>query len=332
MRLKLIVFILLSGLFGYSVYWFYISQNTDLFLEKAHENLAAHGVTFKYSSYEVSGFPYRLVLVFQNPVFTYQNGPLSFELTAHQMEAIAQPWNFDHFIIFPEEALLRLGYTLKKQIEVTLKPATIGFSINTLGEGNYRLSAEMKEVSITSNPDLKLPAEFTDFSFHLRKKPETRAGEAGLFEPKLLELALKGNTHTQLSFQINISFRGQDIPEITYQGLTKWRVQGGTLEVDLLQITDANSSLEGSGSLTLDNKLRPLGAISLAGKEWEDILAFFRANNWLDEAGATLVSEYLAILPEPDGDQRLPLALILQDGSFYLGPARLSDIKPVIQE
>lgn len=332
MRLKLIVFILLSGLFGYSVYWFYISQNTDLFLEKAHEDLAAHGVTFKYSSYEVSGFPYRLVLVFQNPVFTYQNGPLSFELTAHRMEAIAQPWNFDHFIIFPEEALLRLGYTLKKPIEVTLKPATIGFSINTLGEGNYRLAAEMKEVSITSKPDLKLPAEFTDFSFHLQKKPETRTDEAGLFEPKLLELAFKGKTDTRLPFQINVSFRGQNIPEITYQGLTKWRTQGGTLEVDLLQITGTSFSLEGSGSLTLDNELRPLGAISLTSIEWENILAFFQANNWLDEAGATLVGQYLATLPEPDSDKRLPLALILQDGSFYLGPARLSDIKPVIQE
>ena len=332
MRLKLIAFILLSGLFGYSVYWFYISQNTDLFLEKAHEDLAAHGVTFEYSSYEVYGFPYRLVLTFQNPVFTYQNGPLSFELTAHQMEAIAQPWNFDHFIIFPEEALLRLGYSLKDQIEVTLKPATIGFSINTLGEGNYRLSAEMKEVGITSNPDLKLPAEFANFSFHLRKEPETGTDEADLFKPRLLELALKGRTRTRLSFQINVSFRGQDVPKITYQGLTKWRDQGGTLEVDLLQITETSSSLEGSGSLTLDNELRPLGAISLNGEEWEDILAFFRANNWLDEAGATLVSEYLATLPEPDGDKRLPLALTLQDGSFYLGPARLSDIKPVIQE
>jgi hypothetical protein len=332
MRLKLIVFILLSGLFGYSVYWFYISQNTDLFLEKTHEFLAAHDVTFKYSSYEVSGFPYRLVLVFQNPVFTYQNGPLSFELMAHQMEAIAQPWNFDHFIIFPEEVLLRLGYTFKDQIEVTLKPATIGFSINALGEGSYRLSAEMKEVGITSNLDLKLPAEFSNFSFHLRKEQKPRTDETDLFEPKLLELAFKGNTKTRLSFQINVSFRGQDVPEITFLGLTKWRDQGGTLEVDLLQITDASSSLEGSGSLTLDNELRPLGAISLTGEEWGDILAFFRANNWLDEVGATLVSEYLATLPAPDGGNRLPLALTLQDGSFYLGPARLSDIKPIIQE
>jgi len=332
MRLKLIVIILLSGFLGYSTYWAFLSFNSETFIAKARQDLKASGVDFQYTSYEVSGFPYRLVLTFDEPKFSFKNGPLGFELEAKQMEAIAQPWNLSHFIFFPTDATIGLSYLGRTDKKVTLNPATLGFSIHTLGGGNYRLSAELKNIVLTSNLDLILPKEFPNMEFHLRKRPVEKTPDGNLLEPRLLELAIAGKTGSNLTFQVSTSFRSQDVPALTREGLAAWRDQGGTLELEQLEIADGRTFLKGSGSLTVDSNLIPLGVISIESETWEQTLSFFHENDWLDEEGVISVKDVLEAVPEPKDGGGLPLALTLQDGYIHLGPLRLGEINPIIPE
>ena len=73
MKLKLISIVLLAGLMGYGGYWYFLSLNAGVFLEQSSDKMAKQGVVLTYSSYEVSGFPYRLLLTFENPGITFQN-------------------------------------------------------------------------------------------------------------------------------------------------------------------------------------------------------------------------------------------------------------------
>jgi len=329
MKLRAIVLMLVSGLFGYSGYWFYVSGNSDIYLEKTQADLAQQGVTFEYSSYQVTGFPYRFVLDFENPVFRFQNGPLQFEFSAPQMEAIVQPWNLSHLVIFPNEALIKIRSSLNNTNEIIIKPAKLGLSINSLGDGAYRLSSELTDISLVTLPDLHLPTKFENVSFHLRKQPMVVVENEDLLEPKLLEIAIDGITKTQNTFQLNFSFQGKEIPEATISGLTLWRDQGGTLEIEQAQFSNESVALKFSGSLTLDDKLRPLGALSLT-LEKSALTYYLMLNTRLANEDKKAVEDFIKTIPVTDGSISLPLTL--QDGSVYLGPVRLKEIAPVIQE
>lgn len=331
MRLKLISFVILSGLMGYGGYWYFLSLNTDIYLEKVAERMAQQGAAFDFSSYEVSGFPYRLVLTFENPVFKFQNGPLEIVVKSTKMDAIAQPWNLSHIIFFPENPEIRLSYAEKI---MTLKPEHLGFSIYDLGGGGYRLSSEFTGVEISSNPETGMPVKLDTMAFHLRKEIQENLEAEGLLEPKLLELALSGTRGKEFSFEVTSSFRGQEVPELTRPALEIWRNQGGTFEIDKLQISQFGRTFEGAGSFTLDNRFRPLGVFSIEGASPKEILEFLTANRWIEETDAVLVGSFIDTLPKDanGNDFILPLAFSIQEGFLTLGPARLKEIGPIIPE
>ena len=331
MRLKPISFILLAGLMGYFGYWYFLSLNTDIYLEKVAERLAQQGAVFEYASYEVSGFPYRLVLTFENPVIRFQNGPLEILVEGTTMDVIAQPWNLSHIIFFPENPEIRLSYAAQ---EITLKPEHLGFSIYDLGAGGYRLSSEFTGVEISSFPETGTLVKLDTMAFHLRKEIQEIQEAEGLFEPKLLELALSGTRGKELSFEVTSSFRGQEVPELTQSALEVWRNQGGTFEIDKLQISQLGRTFEGAGSFSLDNRFRPLGVFSIEGVSPKEILSFFTANSWIEEKDAVLVGSFIATLPKDanGNDLILPLAFSIQEGFLTLGTARLKEIGSIIPE
>jgi len=331
MKLKPISFILLAGLMGYVGYWYFLSLNTDIYLEKMAERLAQQGAAFEYASYEVSGFPYRLVLTFENPVFKFQNGPLEIVVNSTKMDVIAQPWNLSHIIFFPEDTEIQLSYAAKT---MTLKPEHLGFSFHDLGGDRYRLSSEFTGVEISSNLETGVPVKLDTMAFHLRKEIQEIQEAEGLFEPKLLELGLSGTRGKEFSFEVTSSFRGQEVPEMTRPALEVWRNHGGTFEIDKLQISQFGQTFEGAGSFTLDNQFRPLGVFSIEGASPKEILKFFTANRWIGETDAVLVGSFIDTLPKDanGNDFIFPLAFSIQEGFLTLGPARLKEIGPIIPE
>jgi len=332
MKLKLIVIILLSGFLGYSTYWAFLALNSEAYIARAQEDIKANGLTFQYTDYELSGYPYRLVFTFQDPVFTFHNGPFGLELQADHLEAIGQPWNLSHFIFFTATATARLSLKGKMAGEITLNPASLGFSIHALGNGNYRLSSEMEEVKLASNYELPLPEKFSSLEIHLRKQLVASTPDGNLLEPKLLELAMAGLTARGTDFRINASFRGHDVPPMTPEGLASWRDQGGTLELEQMEIGDRTGFVKGSGSLTLDQDFNPLGVISLKSESWEQIVSLFQENQWLDQNSVAIINQAIDILPEPEEESGVSLTLTLQGGYIFLGPIRIGELVPIIPE
>lgn len=331
MRLKFVAYAIVAMLFGYCGFWIYISQSSDVYLEKAVESLKNQGVEFSYSGHSVSGFPYQIVLTFSDPEFKFKNGALEADLTASTMDAIAMPWNLKHLILFPQDT--DLAVTLQEQQATTVKltPGSTAISIHNDGHGHYRLSVELQDVALASDAAIDLPTHFTDLAFHLRKQngPDVTTG---LYEPKLLEMALTGSESERFSFLLNTSFLAESVPQMTPAALKEWRDMGGTFEISTLDVTRGDRHITGSGSFTLDPELRPLGVFSTEGATYGDVLDFLEAGHWIDAPQAKAARSVLALLPGGSEEAEVaPLSFTFQDGYLSLGQIRLREIGPVIQ-
>ncbi|MEE8295117.1 MAG: DUF2125 domain-containing protein [Sphingomonadales bacterium] len=329
MKLKFIFVFLLAGIFGYSSYWFYLSINTGVFLEQATKDLSNQGISFEYTDYSVSGFPYRLEVTMENISIRFQNGPLSTQLVADRMEGIVHPWNFSHIIFLPENSVTTFALGSNKQ--VTLSPEVARISFVSLKDGDYRLSFAMEKVEVNSKFDFPLPSYFETFSTHIRKQPNSETLTSSLLEPRLLEIALDGTFPDNTNFSVATSFRGDEVPNLDRKTLAGWRDKGGTLEIDSFTFQVGEKSYSGSGSFTLDEELKPLGSLGLVGVSNLELLTFFENIGMLGRQEASFLRDFLETLPNQDKES-MPLSLSIQGGFLTLGPARMIEVGSIIQE
>lgn len=329
MKLKFIFVFLFAAIFGYSSYWLFLSLNTGVFLEQAVEDLSNQGITFEYTDYSVSGFPYRLEVTLEDVFIRFQNGPLSTQLVTEKMEGIVHPWNFSHIILLPENSVTTFAMGSNKQ--VVLRPEKTSISFVSQKKEGYRLSMVMEKVGVNSNFDFPVPTYFETFSTHIRKKPAKETVTSSLLEPRLLEITFDGSFPDATTFVVSSSFRGEEVPKMTHQSLAAWRDNGGTFEIDSFNYQAGKNSISGSGSFTLDEDLKPLGSLGLEGVSNLALLIFFEKAGMLEAQEARFLRNFLATIPSQNG-KSMPFSLSIQGGFLTLGPARLAEVGPIIQE
>lgn len=333
MRLKVIALVLLGLLLGYSGYWVYISQHTDAYLRNLATSLAQNnGITINYDSYRVTGFPYRLVLTFQNPSLIYRNGPLTAEMTAGTLEAVLQPWNLSHVILMSESSRTKVSFGAGNPKQFLLEPGTFSLSVHSGGENALRVSASWANVALSSNTGPWVPPRLASLEFHLRRLKTDGVEEGQLLEPKALELALRAEAADGGVLAANLAFHGREVPHVTRNGLGPWRDQGGTLEVETLTLEGPGLHVAGSGSFTLDEEFRLLGAVDVEGVSRDALAAEFVENEWMTPENAGEFLDFYSSLPPdamPEGADNA-FSITAQDGWLSLGPVRFEPIGPVV--
>lgn len=117
------------------------------------------------------------------------------------------------------------------------------------------------------------------------------------------------------------------------EALAAWRRDGGVIEVERLGLAWAALGLDADGTVALDRKLQPVGAMTAR------ITGFRETVDALVAAGkvrprvamtAKIVLGVLAKTPEDGGPSRVTAPLSAQDGALYIGPVKLFDL-PVIR-
>jgi len=335
MRLKVIALVVAGLLLGYSGYWLYLSQNVDAYLRRLATSLAQkNGVALNYDSYQVTGFPYRLVLTFQNPVLTYRNGPLFAEMAATSLEAVLQPWNLDHAILMSETSRTTLAFGTDEAVTYRLEPEVFSLSVHAGSKNALRVSVRWTQVKIASNAGPWVPSGLEDLEFHLRRPVAPAGAEGELFEPRVLDLALRASRADGGALVADVAFRGRDVPHVTRPELGAWRDAGGTLEVETLMLDGPALHVTGSGSFTLDAEFRLLGAVDVKGIAREGLVALFEAGGWMTPEEATAVRDFYGTLPPGAVSEGVEAALAVtaQDGWLSIGPVRFEPIGPVVPE
>jgi hypothetical protein len=126
---------------------------------------------------------------------------------------------------------------------------------------------------------------------------------------------------------------GQAPRELTRADLQAWRQRGGRIAVDHLELTWSPISLEGSGTLSLDQRLRPQGTLDVAVKGLGAGLDKLAAAGRIDRSAVNYAKLAIAALGRRDeatGETTVDVPLSFRAGRVYLGPVPLGRLRPVL--
>jgi hypothetical protein len=113
--------------------------------------------------------------------------------------------------------------------------------------------------------------------------------------------------------------------------LVKWRDDGGTLDLTTMRLAWGPVRVSGSGTLSLDELMRPIGAFSIRAKGYNWWINQLMAAGKINSTNADLARAALHGLDEEKGNaDGVPLPIRVQAGHVWLGPQEVGDVRPVL--
>jgi len=131
--------------------------------------------------------------------------------------------------------------------------------------------------------------------------------------------------------QLDGTWRGPLPPGKLPDALAAWRDDGGTIELQNIDLGWGPLGLSADGTLALDKDLQPLGAFSARVMGYDAILDALVASGGIRQNDASLARMGLSMMAQrgADGTPQLKTPVTVQDGSIFLGPARLMKLAKV---
>ncbi len=344
MKLKSIVLSIFALLAAYSAYWYYIAENAEDHVRDIIQKLEHDGITLTYDSFEVTGFPYRIIVSLDNPKVSQEQGDVYSTWVSDKLHIYAQPWNFSH-LIFTSNAS-RLSVYEKQNANNTdssgifLDSAAVRLSFNGPKNSGSRISVELTNSFASRYADNSPILSAQNFAMHIRvENSDIPTAENTLLAPKLADVALgiEGltigeNTSTKVIDELTLvsELRGDTAPNLSRSGLEAWRDGSGTLEISQFDIIISGMDVKADGSVTLDQELKPLGALSTriaVPQAASEVVSRFIN---LDKQAQDTLNSSLVLLQTFSGGDSIPLSLTAQNGHLWLGPLRLTELPPIM--
>ncbi len=325
-----------------ALYWFWAADRVATAIAQWTEEQRARGYEIAYMGPETSGFPLRLAVRFTEPRVASPQGwrwsgaaiageaafwqPRRLRLDLPLRQRLSADWRGHRRELSLEaetaRGLIHLGR------DGWLKAATIEMERLTLSEpgggtqGGAALRADRLRYDVTRRPPT---LESTD-DWTLLLSGETRGialpeGTPNPFGEKVERIAFDATLHGAIR---------KGAPA---KALARWRDAGGLLEVHELALAWGPLDLRAEGTVALDQRLRPQGAFTARIRGLSDALDAFAARG-LIEPGVALALKLTALTLARQRDEAgkavVELPITLQDGLFFLGPAALFRLSPVL--
>lgn len=352
MRLKPLISVLLAAFAAYSGYWYYLAYHAEERVLEIARDMARSGLEFDYGALDVSGFPYRLVLDFTAVEIAYRDGPLMLDWSGPSLQAVLQPWQPGHAVLFAEDSLISISYRTDKTRAATIEPRLLSLSLRATDPGGerYSLVLEDSRIQALSGSAGEIFARRAEIHFRSRRLQTAGATVSGLVEPVLADISLSisglgpgaGQTATTSQMAtsqiaMDLQPRGRFFPRLTAYSLAAWRDAGSTIDITRIAARWGKVSMTGDGSVTLDDELQPLGAISLRTSDPEGLLENMAKAGWIrpedrqEAAGVIRLFRGLAAPARPGEPAAVALALSLQDGAVRMGAITLAEFGALVQ-
>ncbi len=343
MKLKSLVIFVLVLTIAYSGYWYYLAYYAESYLSDRLDELESSGAELEYKSFKVSGFPYRLILELKDAEITLVNDLVRFEVTSPRMEIFVQPWNFSHLIASADISKMRIILNRTGYSRFSVETGPIRASLRKTSDGGTRLSFEGTSAAFARERGLANPP-FDYVSVHLRIHGNDTAianAENRLFAPEIADISFMARREVSgfesdslllsaLEFQITI--RGHQMPEPQADSFASWRDGGGTFEVNRVMLAWASDALIGTGSLALDETLRPLGALNLQTSNVALLANFLSHIGLIDGDAAQALVMPAGQETGPSGDIPINLAMMIQNGRIMISGVSLGIIESIIND
>lgn len=322
--------LIVAGL-GYSAYWFHAAATLRKGLEQWADDRRAHGWQVGWDQMESGGFPLHLRLALTAPHVADVDGRTwqAETLTAH-----AEPFDWTrlrlvapghHLLAWPggraDIAVEAVRADINLDRDGHLEDATLLATRLTVS-GATAEPVSAAGLAVTWDP---LPVASPD---HTTATVRFSATAHDVLLPALDGLPLdRAVGLVEVTGRVLGALPGGGWPEM----LARWSGDGGTLELDHVSLEWAPMALEAQGTMALDPAGQPL--VSLAAR----IRGFGPLMDRLSDTGAvpadtaSAAKMVLLLMAKPDAKGRpaVPVPVSLQDGSLYLGPARVARLPPI---
>lgn len=345
-----IIFVSVIALFGlYAIYWFVLANRLEHKITQWVEAKRQQGVSVTYESLKVKGFPYRLEVEWLKPTFASSGGAAPFRWQSPLLVMELLPWKPTHVLVLTEESSLEIDHTPFGRLGVKVSGGRASVVASVSGQPQ-RADAVAEKVcwSSSSHPGQSSTADRTEMHYRLEAAAEKAVAATNPSGPVLSKFAFStnnirlanvpqnpyGNTINFIQSQFDI--RGATSPGRDVAQMSAWRDAGGTLEVPRFLAKWGNLDTKVSGTLTLDEEMRPLGAFVVKVKGYEALIDYMRATSRIDEQMAANAKETFGMIVQsgPEEDEgRIAIPITFQGGRLFFGPvlvARLPSLTPFL--
>ena len=318
---------------GGAAYWQWSAGRLAAWIETWTNQQRDQGYEITYRGPEIDGFPFALTARFEAPGIASPHG---WRWNGPPVTGRAALWNpFTVLLDFPgqhringtapavsaEIAALRAGAVVQIQIDgqigeiaIEAEELSVHHPEAALGLARLRLRLGPVDPATEDRPrKLLLAGEIADATLPEDRNPP--------FGPTVEHLAFEADLPGEIP--------GGAPREILEGG----RDAGGRLEVRRLEVTWGTLALEATGTLGLDNELRPEGTLTARLRDVGRTVDSLAATGLIKAKQARTAKVLLLALagrPAKDGSTVVTLPVTLREGLLYLGPAPLLRLSPVL--
>lgn len=339
MQLRPVLTVLIGALAAYSGYWYYMSQNAEDYLRDKARIWSRSGLNLEFDKAEVAGFPYRLVITLSKPKITYTNGIVAFQVLPDDLSIVVQPWQFDHALFFASQGTLRFGKDGRLSKAERHEFSDLSASARMQDARLTNLSIATAELRLTTRSQA---IALVNVRFHWRVAEPTAGSGGGLLEPPIVELAFsasqmlsvdkKKRTGIFENLSVRMTPRGPANLSLTAGNFARWRDEGGTLEIDALKADWPDGAVVASGSIALDEKMRPLGLMSLNIINVRAFTSRLSSTGFLEESTLAALRNGLLSGASPFATDALTFSLSWQAGHAYLESFEIATLDPIFDK
>ena len=189
-----------------------------------------------------------------------------------------------------------------------------------ISQGDRVLKAARAGVTLRLPPEAPRAHEEPLFSATLEAHKVTVPTAVDPLGPEIDHLMLDG------------TWRGPLPPGKLADALAAWRDDGGTIDLQGIDLGWGPLALAADGTLALDKNMQPLGAFSARIMGYDAILDALIASGHIHQNEASLARMGLSMMAQrgADGTPQLKTPVSVQDGALFMGPARLMKVPKVV--
>lgn len=317
-------------------YWLWAAAAFQAGMAEWTDHQRARGYQIAYQGPEIGGFPLRLTARFAALEVVAPNGGRWRGPPVTGAAALWQPFTID--LAFPG----RLRWTppaktgskaAKADVEVETAEARVKATLRTDGHLDWA-TAELFGLSLEHAKAGTLTAESLWAGFRPLDDPGGQGAARISLQLEARDLVLPASAEVPLGRDVeSVVLDAIVIGEIPGGGpraaLQRWRADGGALEVKRLALVWGSLTLAADGRLTLDERLRPQGALSARVRGLAETLDRLAAARVI-EPGVAVAAKFALLALAGGGGSEVVVPITLRDGRLYLGPVPLLSISPVL--
>jgi hypothetical protein len=333
MRYFVLLGLVLLTALSYTGYWFYAAGEVVGAIEKWAEQRRAMGMSVAYDELEVGGYPFRIRVDAPGVQIGVPAHPLKPVLNSASLSAIGQPWKLNHILVQlngAHELRFAMG-TRQRSARLDMETGLASIKLTENGAID-RISLDFGNVAFAIDKTTLAASERLQVHYRPGVRQDSLfdlAIQMGRSNFAIKDAQALGNEIAAFDTQLSLMGAFDDVPAGVHPVL-HWRDQGGTLEVNKFHLAWGPMITDANGTLSLDDQLRPLGAMTTKITGYEVLVDVAREQGQLSDEGASAAKAALGLLAVAGGG-RLSVPLNLQDGYVFLGPVKLARLAPVIQ-